>query len=124
MGDAEVRQQNVPVPVWLDLHQHVAGLHVGVDYSVLVRVLQSVRHLANDVHHERQARRKTERAWPPALDGIGQRAVRHILHHQEPIPVFESAVVNRQDVGMLEPAEQLGFADHVAITIRGLILRP
>jgi hypothetical protein len=40
------------VAVWLDLHQHVAGLYIGMDHTMLVRVLQRGGQLSDDVQRK------------------------------------------------------------------------
>jgi hypothetical protein len=122
-GDAEVRQQHVPTPVRLDLHQHVAGLHIRVDHVVVVGILQRVGQLGDNIHCKRRARWEIEPVCPLALDRVGQRTIGRVLHDQEQISSLDAAVIHGQDVGMRELTEQLRLADEVPAGVQGRVGR-
>ncbi len=108
--------------VALDANQHVAGLDVAVHDAVLVGVLKGGGDLADDVEGERQRDGQDQLLFADAADGVCQRPLWRVLHHEVEQVLFDAAVMHGQDVGMRKLAEQrrlaLEAARHVVSHLR------
>ena len=97
--NAEVQQLGLAVR----LHEDVGRLHVAMNDVVGVRVPQRRAGLLDDaqpVHHgERHV----------ARDDLVQRIALHALHHDVGNPVVFAEIVDRHDVGVIEPAGLAAF---------------
>src|SRR5260221_14777163 len=95
-----------------------------MDDAMIVRVLESRSDLLDDVHRKSQACGQVEPVRRGAADGVGERAVRRVLHHQIEIAVFKATIMYRQNVRMGELAEQLALTHETRFKIRiGVLTR-
>jgi len=94
--DAEVGEHRVEVR-----EQDVLGLHVAMDESLAMRVVECHAHVTRDPDRLRE--------WHPplALQSLAQRAVRHVRGHIVECAVGLAGVDERQDVGMGEARRDL-----------------
>src|SRR5438309_1812260 len=94
--DAEVGEHRVAVR-----EQDVLGLHVAMDESLAMRVVECHAHVTRDPDRLRE--------WHPplTLQSLAQRAVRHVRCHIVERAVGLAGVDERQDVGMGEARRDL-----------------
>ncbi len=97
-GDPEVAEQH-PVAVQKD----VPGLHVPVHHALPMGGLERVEQAPAQLRH--RARGKGAALEPPR-----QRLPLHVIHHVVEKPVGRPRLVDRQDVRVVEPREEAGFA--------------
>ncbi len=88
-------------PVLID--QDVLGLYIAVDDALLVRVLERARDLAPVADGFGLAKA------PLRLDKLAHGEAVHVLHDKEVVAFMLPGIVNRDDVGMLEPGDHAGL---------------
>ena len=98
--DAEVGHQRAAVPG----EQQVLRLDVPVDHAVLVGVLEGLRRLARDPE------RIVQRELPLAAQPVAEALALDVGHGEPELARGLAGVVDRQDVGMLEPGGELDLA--------------
>ena len=98
LGDAEVGQEAIA----LLINQDIAGLDVPMDDASRMRVVQGRRNLSQNAERARRGE------WLPS-HRIRQCAAPHVAHHQIGVAIVLAVVVDRQDVGVLQVRDQLGF---------------
>ena len=99
VGDPEVRDQRVPLA-----EQDVARLHVAVDDAVPVRKPERVGHLPHDPHGVGLGKP------PVSLDPLPERPARDERHHVVEVSGGLAGVVEREDVGVIQPGDDLDLA--------------
>ncbi len=107
LGDAKVGQQAVP----LFVDQDVAGLYIAMDQSTRMGIAQRLAHLFDDLSYLFQGQR-----FP--MQQIIQRASFNVRHDDIGISFILSKIMNREDMDMLQPGDQLGFLLETAYEFR------
>jgi len=102
--DAEVQQFRIAVGV----HHHVARLEIAVDHQVAMGVIDRAAELDHQAHARFQRR-------TPGVAPAVQRFALHQFHRQPRLVARVQAAVDQlRDVRMLQPREQLPFAQETA----------
>ena len=81
----------------------VGGLYVTVQDALLVGVGQGIAHRPHDSPDLRQVQR-------PGLEDLLQRPAFHVAHHEVRAALELAKVVDRDDVGVFQPGDDLGLA--------------
>ena len=113
--DAEIGDLDAPVVA----DEHVVRLDVAVHHAVLVRVAQAGEHL----HRDRD--RALRRQRPLGLDDLLERAALQVLHRDVGPAVGLAAVVDGDDVGVVEARRGLRLAPEALdeLAVLGIALR-
>ena len=113
-GNAKVTQVGVAIFV----QQDIGWLDIAMNHTGTMGGMQRHADLPHDLHH------KLDRQWP-LLQQTEQAAAAQQAHHQESHTGLAPVIVERDDVGVLEPGNQLRFSAEAADEIRVIgIFRP
>ncbi len=107
LSQAEVGDLHPP----LTIEQDILRLDVAMDDSLLVRELQRVAELRHDRH------RLLRRQMPDLEHPAEVRAV-HVLHEEVVPPLHLPEIINRDDVGMVQPSQRPRLADEPLLKAR------
>src|SRR5262249_2522936 len=92
---SEVGQQQPTAAIRHRLHQHIARLDVAVDDAATVGILEGGGDLVDDIDGEWGGERKRERVGATATDGIAERAIGSVLHHEIEVVAVYAALMDR-----------------------------